>query len=103
MIRINYSAPCCAAIMWLVVASVGVAAESQFAVSSNAGAVLEAHCLDCHGQDTQKGDLRLDNLAGMKLGARLDLLNRVQKQIFIKEMPPKKKKAQPSDTERHGG
>ena len=100
MIRINYAAPCCAAIMWLVVASAGVAAESQFAISSNAGAVLEAHCLDCHGQDTQKGDVRLDNLETLALKDRLDLLNRVQEQIFIKEMPPKKRKAQPSDSER---
>ncbi|MGB0549671.1 MAG: DUF1592 domain-containing protein, partial [Limisphaerales bacterium] len=71
----------------------------NFTVFQNAIAVLEAHCLDCHDADTQKGEVRLDALGGMALEARLDLLNRVQEQLFLKEMPPKKK-AQPSEAER---
>ncbi len=58
------------------------------------------YCFDCHDDETKKGEVRLDNLATLALKDRLDLLNRVQEQIFIKEMPPKKKKAQPSDSER---
>jgi len=58
------------------------------------------YCFDCHDDETKKGEVRLDNLATLALKDRLDLLNRVQEQIFIKEMPPKKRKAQPSDSER---
>ena len=58
------------------------------------------YCFDCHDDETKKGEVRLDNLKTLALKDRLDLLNRVQEQIFIKEMPPKKRKAQPSDSER---
>ncbi|MED5585081.1 MAG: c-type cytochrome domain-containing protein, partial [Verrucomicrobiota bacterium] len=84
--------------MWFAVAGSGVAANNSFAISLKVGAVMEAHCFDCHGQDSQKGDVRLDNLAAMDLEARLDVLNRVQEQLFLKEMPPKKKE-QPSEAE----
>ena len=82
-------------------ASVVSAAEPiPFAISNPAAAVLEAHCLDCHDADTQKGEVRLDALAGMALQPRLDLLNRVQEQLFLKDMPPAKRKKQPSEEER---
>ena len=83
-------------------ASVAVYAETdiEFAVSQNVAAVLEAHCLDCHDADTQKGEVRLDTLAGMALQPRLDLLNRVQEQLFLKDMPPPKRKKQPTEAER---
>ena len=82
-------------------ASVVASAETDvnLTVSQNATAVLEAHCLDCHDAETQKGEVRLDALGGMALEARLDLLNRVQEQLFLKAMPPKKK-AQPSEADR---
>ena len=87
--------------MVFLFASVIVFAETEvkFAISKNATDVLESHCLDCHDADTQKGEVRLDALDGMALEARLDLLNRVQEQLFLKEMPPKKK-SQPSEAER---
>ena len=50
------------------------------------------YCFDCHDGETKKGEVRLDNLGTLALKDRLDLLNRVQEQIFIKEMPPKKRK-----------
>ena len=61
---------------------------------------LEKHCFSCHDAVGKKGDVRLDNLESLTLDARLDLLNRVQEQIFIGEMPPKKKK-QPAEAERN--
>ena len=61
---------------------------------------LSKYCLDCHDDSTQDGDIRLDNLDTLKLADRLDLLNRVQEQLFLKTMPPKKKKKQPSNQER---
>ncbi len=62
--------------------------------------LLDNYCYDCHDEDTQKGDIRLDHLETLTLDARLNLLNKVQEQVFFKEMPPKKKKSQPSKDER---
>ena len=85
-------------------ATVCVAAESPrgampFAVAPQASALIENYCVSCHEDGTTKGDVRLDNLASLPLEARLDLLNRMAEQIFIGEMPPKKKK-QPTEAER---
>jgi len=62
--------------------------------------LLEDNCYDCHDDATQKGDVRLDTLGDMALDARLDLLNRMQEMVHFEEMPPKKKKSQPSEGER---
>ena len=62
--------------------------------------LLEKYCFDCHDSETQKGDVRLDNLNSLKLQDRLDMLNRAQEQIYIGEMPPRKKKKQPSEDQR---
>lgn len=61
---------------------------------------LSKFCFDCHDEDNPKGDVRLDNLSSLKLSDRLDMLNRAQEQIYIGEMPPKKKKKQPSEDQR---
>ena len=70
-----------------------------FQVGEKVLPLLEKHCFSCHGADDQKGDVRLDHLQSLALDARLDLLNRVQEQLFTGEMPPKKKKP-PTDDER---
>lgn len=75
-------------------------ASQSNAEISKVGDVLTKYCLDCHDADTQKGKIRLDNFSKMTLSARLDLLNKVQEQLHFKEMPPKKKKKQPTDSER---
>jgi hypothetical protein len=69
----------------------------QSAASENA---LSKYCVDCHDDESQKGDIRLDNLAALSLPDRLDLLNKIQEQIHFKHMPPKKKKKQPAEGER---
>ena len=80
--------------------AIGTEKVTSFAVSPKVVELLESYCFSCHDAESKKGDVRLDNLETLALKDRLDLLNRVQEQIFIKEMPPKKKKTQPSDTER---
>jgi hypothetical protein len=72
---------------------------SRFVIPEETQILLENHCLDCHDDIEQKGDIRLDNLAELELPKRLDLLNRVQEQVYFQHMPPKKKK-QPSEDER---
>ena len=61
--------------------------------------VLADYCYDCHDDTTQKGNIRLDNLASLKLNERLEVFNKIQEQIYLEHMPPKKKD-QPSDEER---
>ena len=73
---------------------------SPFVVSPKAAELLESYCFSCHDEETQKGDVRLDRLDTLALDTRLDLLNKMQEQLYLKEMPPKKKKKQPSEVER---
>ena len=55
-------------------------------------AVLDTHCFSCHDGDSAKGDIRLDNLAGLPLADRLALLNKMHEQLYLGKMPPKKRK-----------
>jgi hypothetical protein len=61
--------------------------------------ILDNYCFSCHDADKQKGEIRLDHLGTLPLDARLDLLNRVQEQLYIKGMPPTKKQP-PAPAER---
>lgn len=58
--------------------------------------LLEAHCTDCHGEDVQKGGLRLDNLAvdfqDEKLAAKW---THILDKVASGEMPPKKQERPP--------
>ena len=70
-----------------------------FLIPEKTDAIFNRYCHSCHDEDTQKGDIRLDNLTDIEFSKRLDLLNRMQEQVFFSHMPPKKK-SQPSETER---
>lgn len=72
---------------------------AEFRVDPKAAEILSNYCTDCHEEGTEKGDIRLDNLAELTLDARLDLMNRALEQVYLKQMPPKKKD-QPSEAER---
>ena len=76
-------------------------AADKFSLSEATEKSLSKFCYNCHDEDTQKGDVRLDNLKDLKLSTRLDLLNKIQEQVHFKEMPPRKKKKQPSEDERN--
>lgn len=75
-------------------------AEAKFQVDPKAADLLAKYCTDCHEDGTEKGDIRLDNLEELPLQARLDLMNRALEQVYLKQMPPKKKE-QPSESERN--
>lgn len=75
------------------------AAEVPTPLPGNVEAILEDNCYECHEDGTEKGDIRLDNLNELPLQARLDLMNRALEQVYLKQMPPKKK-AQPSAEDR---
>jgi cytochrome c553 len=46
------------------------------------------YCAECHGKDNSEVDVDLENLATLETSEQLDLLNRVQDQLFFKTMPP---------------
>ncbi|MFK7911999.1 MAG: DUF1588 domain-containing protein [Akkermansiaceae bacterium] len=75
------------------------AADHIFKVSEKTDDLMAFYCYDCHDDARQKGDIRLDNLAELDNGKRLDLLNRMQEQLYFKHMPPKKED-QPDEAER---
>ncbi|MEC9043464.1 MAG: DUF1592 domain-containing protein, partial [Verrucomicrobiota bacterium] len=73
---------------------------APIAIPNKVQGLMENYCFDCHDGDSRKGDIQLDNIKNLTLQNRLDLLNKVQEQIYIKEMPPRKKKVQPNEIER---
>jgi hypothetical protein len=56
------------------------------------GGILANRCLDCHGEDEMKGDVRLDNFETLSPDEQTALLNRVEEQVYLRQMPPSKKK-----------
>lgn len=60
--------------------------------------LFEEYCFDCHGEETQKGQLRLDQFTGFSRD-HLHTWTQVFEQLDTHEMPPQKK-TQPTGAER---
>ena len=60
----NFRVSCFAIMTSFMVGGPASAADSLQEDSPKARVLLETYCMDCHGEDSQKGDVRLDNLAG---------------------------------------
>ena len=76
-------------------------ADSKFKLEKKADDFMSRFCYDCHDDETQKGNIRIDNLEKLSKNARLDILNRIKEQVYSGNMPPKKKKQpKPSDTDK---
>jgi len=80
-------------------ASVTALADQEFTIPSGAAKVLSQSCLVCHGNNSPEGDIRLEGIAKLDLEARLELLNKVQEQLYLKRMPPKDE-VQPNEADR---
>ena len=78
-------------------ATLNVPADKK--LNTQVNQLLSKYCYDCHDEDIQKGDIRLDNLAELNAVARFEMLNRIEEQVYLDQMPPKKKK-QPLDSEK---
>ena len=62
--------------------------------------LLEKYCVDCHGPDKQKGDMRLDEIdPDVVRGTNFDQWEGVRESFNSGEMPPEDK-PQPTDAER---
>lgn len=64
-------------------------AISAFAFEPKVRPLIDAHCIECHGPDVQKGKLRLDGEVSMKTWIKL------HDRIAAREMPPKKAEQPP--------
>jgi len=78
------------------------AGEEPFHVDSRMDDLLLTYCYTCHEAGVNKGDVRLDNLEKLSLDDRLALMDRMQEQVYVKNMPPVKKagRNEPTDSER---
>ena len=96
MIKVPWIAAAFTAILLTSIIESAVAAEEKtsparsFLIPKETDALLDNYCYDCHDGETQKGDIRLNHLAGLENSKRLDLLNRMQEQLYFQHMPPKK-------------
>ncbi|MCM8531432.1 MAG: DUF1592 domain-containing protein, partial [Lentisphaeraceae bacterium] len=71
----------------------------SFSANADIKKFMDRYCIDCHDEDIQKGDLRLDTFSFSK--ENFDKAQAVLEVLEAIEMPPKKKKRQPSLAERH--
>lgn len=78
------------------------AKSGAFKMTPEMTKMIYANCYSCHDEFEQEGDIRLDNLETLSLDDRLDLMNKMQEKIHLKEMPPKDEKEQPTEAERTG-
>ena len=67
-------------------------------ISPDVDAVFGLYCYNCHDDLVQKGEVDLIALPELDQDARLELLNRIEEQIYLSQMPPKDKE-QPTATE----
>lgn len=89
-------------VLWVAVGLVGtvLGAPKVTRLPEKLEIILEDNCWSCHEAGMEKGDLRLDNLNELPKELRLKTLDRIQEQVFFKQMPPREKKQQPSHKER---
>ena len=63
--------------------------------------LIENYCMDCHDEETSKGNLSLEGIKGNLVeGPDLDHWEKILHQLELGQMPPKKK-PQPTTAERH--
>jgi hypothetical protein len=94
-VRVFLFAPIIFAFSALVV---GTARGEDTAASFNASVkpLISAHCIDCHGEDTQKANLRLDTLPiDLHDDAAMATWIKVLDKVSAGEMPPKKRERPP--------
>lgn len=63
--------------------------ETPIVVPEHVQTILATHCLDCHNKDNAEGTVQIDELEKLDQGAKLELLNKAQDQLFFGLMPPK--------------
>jgi hypothetical protein len=85
-----------AAVLVLTILIAPSARAAQKSGAEGVLAILETHCIDCHGADKQKGDIRFDKLSDNP-AADSALWLSVLEQLDAGEMPPEKKPRPPEE------
>lgn len=80
-------------------ASLTALAEEKFGVPGDVAKILTKSCVTCHDTDSAEGEIRLAEMDKLERDARLELLNKVQEQLYLERMPPRDE-AQPTAAER---
>ncbi len=86
-------------LLFVPIVTCGQESASSIAFPADVSAIVTLYCYECHGTENGEGDVRLAAFASLTQGAKLDLLNRAQEQLFFQTMPPPDA-PQPSDAER---
>ena len=87
----------------LFLASIGFSFASAEDFLTQVKPLLEKYCIDCHDSSDAKGEIDLETLLFEKpdqLTGNGDLLERLRRVIDEGDMPPAKKKRQPTASER---
>ena len=85
----------------LFVAGQTIAAQESLTFSKDIRPFLENYCFDCHADDTNKGDIKLDQHKTESAAmADLPFWKHVREAVSTEVMPPPKKKKQPTAAER---
>ena len=71
------------------VSAVGPTWAESLLVEARLQHILDKHCVDCHAKDIHESDVRLDEFAERTLAEKERLLNRVEEQVYLSQMPPK--------------
>lgn len=61
----------------------GSKTEAQIVVPEHIQAILATHCFDCHNSDNAEATVELDGIETLDAGAKLELLNKAQDQLFL--------------------
>ena len=82
---------------WLLLAGTlpVLAAEQSSSFDSHAKSFLKKHCLECHGEFTQEGEVAFHELTGVDAN-NAELWQRIWEQVALKQMPPREESNQPS-------
>ena len=93
---------CCTAAIFLSFTLQGLAAKPDVqGYQKLVLPLIENYCMDCHDEETSKGDLSLEGIKGNLVeGPDLDHWEKILHQLELGQMPPKKK-PQPTTAERH--
>ena len=95
-----YRTICYAVLLNFLFSPLAIAAQAESANEGEADFIktvrpfLENYCMDCHDDETQEGDLSLQNLSDVSAG-NANLWKRVWEQVALKEMPPREETNQP--------
>ena len=87
---------CALAALFFLSMSTRLQAGDSFAVPETIVKSLKSYCYECHKGKEADGDVQLELISKMGESERLMLLEKVQEQLFINQMPPKDER-QPSD------